>query len=137
MHDDTSDSHESEPREPVEVWYTGDLSAQRKVDITGSDGARMVLDALVRYLADKPAETLRVIAALVATLPARFPHLGLAGCDDRGAFDLVAALPGARTWSQPHEDGMLDVVTATIDGLDIRAGRRRPMTDEERAQVTP
>jgi hypothetical protein len=94
MHDDTSDSHESEPREPVEVWYTGDLSAQRKVDITGSDGARMVLDALVRYLADKPAETLRVIAALAKTLPVG--DRGRVTAYTRDFFETVAAVPGAR-----------------------------------------
>jgi hypothetical protein len=120
--------------DPSRDVFTGTVDTEPRLDIHDDDGLRVAIAGVVRYLADRPAEALRAIAALVATLPARFPLLGLAGCDDRGAFDLVAALPGARTWSQPHEDGMLDVVTATIDGLDIRAGRRRPMTDEERAQ---
>lgn len=103
------------------------------------EGARCMLDALVRYLATRPEEAVAAIARLVSTLPVG--RQGRVFAHTRGLFDVLAALPGARLLHTPP-DGRhryhLHGVTAIVDGVEFEAMYRReaePITDAQAAQI--
>jgi hypothetical protein len=107
-------------------WQLGPLG-RRVLTFTSDEGAAMGLDALVRYLADKPVETLRAVVRLVRTLPVGLgPQLNIGSCTE-GGHALVAALPGARTGRSttgPTALGPsrpLAYAIAEIDGVEICA----------------
>jgi hypothetical protein len=117
--------------------WTLAIAPARIEDVT-EPGAAMMLDALVRYLADKPVEALRAIAALVKTLPVGLePSVNLGSRTQEG-YDLIAGQPGARhgVTRFDEDDDELAYVSAVIDGVQFSARYRRPMT-AERAQVQP
>lgn len=88
--------------------------------IDDADGFRMVLDALTRYLADKPLETLRTIVSLLNGVPhSAFPSVNL-GSGSEGV-DLLTSLD-ARVRTFPSSEGHpLTYAILEIEGVDITA----------------
>lgn len=106
--------------------FTGTARTEARLDIADATGLRVALDGLLRYLADKPAETVRTIAALVQTLPHGLcPSVTLAA-DNRHAFDMLAALPGAEV--EERDIPPSTSVWVVINGVDFGAAvsRRTP-----------
>jgi hypothetical protein len=116
--------------------FFGNVTQGETLTISSDDGLRMVLDALLRYLADKPAEALRVIAALINATPhSGYPMVSL-GTTERTGFDMLAALGSkVRAIDSTRPDHMLEYATHEVDGVRFDAAHTRPMTDEERARA--
>lgn len=93
----------------------------RVLRIVNDDGLLMVLDALTRYLASKPLETSRAIAALVKSLPhSAFPSVSL-GSQGREGVDLLTSLD-ARVRTFPGSEGHpLTYALLEIDGVEFTA----------------
>jgi hypothetical protein len=116
--------------------WEGEIPAAAQLNIDDDAGLRMVLDALVRYLADNPGEALRAIAALVNATPhSGYPMVSL-GTTERTGFDMLAALGSkVRAIDSTRPDHMLEYATHEVDGVRFDAAHTRPMTDEERARA--
>jgi hypothetical protein len=110
--------------------------------ITNESGARMMLDALARYLAGKPVQALHAIAELVRGLPVQNPP----GCcpmlrlsaSDAAVVRWLAVQPRAqvRVFSNllPDPRDVIEVATVVVGRLEISAQHVRTLTAEE---VTP
>lgn len=109
--------------------FTGTVQTEARLDIHDAAGLRAALDGLVRYLVDKPGETLRTIAALVRTLPVGLCPSVMLATDNRRAFDLLAAQESPTI----ADRGGSRSVWAIIDGVDFGAAARTPRTTLERA----
>jgi hypothetical protein len=86
----------------------GTLGNEQRVEIGDAGGARMVLDALVRYVDDKPAEAVKAIATLVqAFAPGHrlSRTVGIACGSDTSVYDRMAQLPKVEIGTQPWEGG--------------------------------
>lgn len=117
-----ADAEQSSP------WKVPEPTGPRYYVIEGEKGASLVIDALVRYLADKPEGTLRAISLLLrAACPA--PHQGISVGASEAAYNLVAALPDAHCGEQPSAvkpNATLRYAWAYIDGIEITARYTTP-----------
>lgn len=105
------------------AWTVGPLGPPQ-FTITGPDALRLVLDAVVRYLAGKAPETLAALVELLKTLPLGYaPKIDLGGCDEgAAALAVVAALPGAYTGATARENGTpLYYAHAEVNGVEVTA----------------
>lgn len=108
-------------REVDRVWEVPPPAAPTLI-ITGPDGAVAVLDALLRYLADKPAETLLAVAALVKALPCGDSPSVSIGSEAPVACALIAAQSKAFTGVTSTTDGRpLAYASVEIDGVEFTA----------------
>jgi hypothetical protein len=103
-----------------DAWRVPGISGPVVLTIASEEGYRATVDALLRYLADKPGETVRTIAALVRLLPVG--NRGRVFAHTRAFFEVIAALPGARlVHSPPTEQHPRHVygAEAAVDGVEF------------------
>lgn len=91
-----------------------------RLNIESDEGMRIALDGLVRYLAQRPGETVRAIARLVKLLPggggARLASFS------RGFHDVIAGMPEAQADTVPptrKDPSRIIIARARIHDVDI------------------
>lgn len=98
-------------------------------------GLRLTVDGLVRYLADKPADAVRAVAALLEVLaPGKeiSRSVQIAGGPDAGPYTRLLDVPGVTLDTIPSYDPLdvIDLARVEIGGIfgaRIAASRRRPL----------